>query len=36
MMGKKYSKNIPMPCKNDMGNLFRMYMDENYINELFG
>jgi hypothetical protein len=46
MMGKKYFKNIPMPCKNDMGNLFHMYMDENhkinenldenYINELFG
>jgi hypothetical protein len=46
MMGTKYFKNIPMPCKNDMGNLstctwkkitkWMKKLDDYYIYELFG
>jgi hypothetical protein len=28
IMGTKYLKNILMPCRNDMENIFHMYMDE--------
>jgi hypothetical protein len=45
-MGTKYFKNIPMPCKNDMGNLstctwkkitkWMKKLDDYYIYELFG
>ncbi len=35
MMGTKYFKNIPMPCRNDVKKNFHMYMDERLF-EMYG